>query len=165
MGLIDPVALQRVGNFLVTRLKQQLLIQDQVASGRLINSIEDQVIEGSDSTSLIVLMAPHYIWAENGRNKGGKRPPLDAIIQWVLDKGLESGDKEVISAAWAIQTFIWKNGTSRIVNGKKKRDFIQTVLDQTQEELFNMTSEAVFTKFEATIENIAKEATIKINKP
>jgi hypothetical protein len=166
MSLIDTFELQLIGDFIARNLKQQLMAQGQNASMNLLNSIEPKVIQSTFGTDLIILMAPYYQYVNNGR-KGGKpdkskKPPIGPLIQWVINKGLATGDREVLSAAYAIQNSIWKNGTLESYQGKSKRNFIENTFDRIGDQVLAMVSTKVFDDFEARIENLAKNATIKL---
>lgn len=167
MSLIDTFELELIGDFIARNLKQQLMAQGQNASMTLLNSIQPAVIPTPFGTDLIILMAPYYQYVNNGR-KGGKpddskKPPIGPLIEWVINKGLATGEREVLSAAYAIQHSIWKNGTLDNYQGKSKRNFIENTFDRIGEQVFLMINRKVFSEIETRIENLARNATIKLS--
>ena len=64
-------------------IKHELVNNDKVASGALLSSIETEVITG-DGEYKVVLHAEDYLkYIEQGRQQGGKFPPIDAIKEWI----------------------------------------------------------------------------------
>jgi len=58
-----------------------------------------------------ILMNEYWKWVNQGRQPGGKRPPLEPLIAWAKSPArLGLNDEEARSAAWGIQTNIWKFG-------------------------------------------------------
>lgn len=168
MSLIDTFEFELIGDFIARNLKEQLMTQGQNASLNLLNSIESRTIQSTFGTDLIILMAPYYQYVNNGR-KGGKpdeskKPPIRPLIDWVINKGLATGDREVLSAAYAIQHSIWKNGTLENYQGKSKRNFIENTFNRIGDEVIAMISTKVFDNFEARIETFARNATVKLTK-
>jgi hypothetical protein len=88
---------------------------DKVASGRLINSVSTKVVERRDETIIEVSMEDYAQWVQSGRAAGKKGVPVDAIEQWIKDRGLQGRDKKGRfitrrSFAFAIQSNIKKFG-------------------------------------------------------
>lgn len=70
-------------------------------------------------TSLVLTIANYYIYIENGREKGTKRIPLSAIIQWLKKKNIAMKNKSknyrgqtpsINKLAFAIQNAIFRDG-------------------------------------------------------
>lgn len=101
-----------VSDELVTEVKDQIYHTDTIASGRLFRSITSQVI-GQFSTNIQVAVGsslPYAEFAEEGRNPG-KQPPVDLIMQWMVDKGVDS-PYGLESGAYLIARSIGEKGTS-----------------------------------------------------
>ena len=64
-------------------------------------------------------IAEYYIYVVSGRRKGARRPPIEAILKWIREKGIDtSWAKTENQAAWAIAKSIQERGI-------KARAFIQ----------------------------------------
>lgn len=74
----------------------------------------------SNGTNMLTLsIAEHYIYVVSGRRKGARRPPIEAILRWIREKGIDtSWAKTENQAAWAIAKSIQERGI-------KARAFIQ----------------------------------------
>ena len=61
------------------------------ASGTLINSINSYVVNNGDEQSLVIEMAGYGQFVDEGR-LAGSYPPVAAIMQWLLEKGINVRD-------------------------------------------------------------------------
>lgn len=58
-----------------------------------------------------ILMNEYWKWVNQGRQPGGKRPPLDPLVEWAKSPTrLGLNDEEARSAAFGIQTNIFRFG-------------------------------------------------------
>jgi hypothetical protein len=88
---------------------------NKVASGRLKNSVNVEVLPSEDRPIIRIFMEDYWIWVQNGRLPGKKGVPVNMIEQWIKDRGLTGRDKKGRfikrrSFAFAIQTNIKKFG-------------------------------------------------------
>jgi hypothetical protein len=90
-----------------------------------------------------------------GRRPGGKRVPIQALINWIEIKGFAHGNK-AIQMAWAVQHAIWKNGVPTDKDEGKKM-FVTRVLERSQVKIFDDIKNAVGFYFNAEIENIIRQ--------
>lgn len=77
------------------------------ASGKLADSIRYE----ADNNGLKVFALDYFYYVEKGR-KGGKRPPMKVIEQWITDKGILIEEKKKKSLAFLIARKIGQEGTS-----------------------------------------------------
>lgn len=70
------------GKELADKNKRNLVNDDAVASGKLINSIRYIFNKNNTSFEISMEMAEYWKYVENGR-KSGKFPPISAIREWV----------------------------------------------------------------------------------
>lgn len=107
------------------------------ASGKFADEL---VVETTDDSAKII-GEKYAEQLEYGR-KRGKRPPVEALKQWVIDKGIASQAKKVSSIAWAIAYKISQKGwkrqkhggvelVSKVVTDKR----IQEIIDKVGNEL------------------------------
>jgi hypothetical protein len=109
---IQKVLSQRVYPFGFAKYRG---LGDKVASGRLKNSVNVQVMPSEDRPIIRIFLEDYWIWVQNGRLPGKKGVPIQAIEQWIKDRGLTGRDKKGRftkrkSFAFAIQTNIKKFG-------------------------------------------------------
>lgn len=76
------------GGALATKLKQSLKKRNNIAFGKLINSIESKVEDYGSRISLSVKMN-NYGWFINKNYKPSKMPPVDLILAWMDRKGIK----------------------------------------------------------------------------
>ena len=102
-------------NNLMADLKKEHLRLGMKASGNWIDSLEVQTTE----TSGKLIGAKYSEQLETGRSKG-KFPPIEAIKQWIVDKGIINniqGNITVSSLAFVIARKISKQGWKRKDHG------------------------------------------------
>lgn len=73
------------GKELADKYKRNLVNDDAVDSGKLINSIRYIFNKNNTSFEISMEMAEYWKYVENGR-KSGKFPPISAIREWVKVK-------------------------------------------------------------------------------
>lgn len=90
-------------------------LSDKVASGKLRRSVNVEVVSSQDRPIIKIFMEDYWVWVQSGRLPGKKGVPVNAIEQWIKDRGLTGRDKKGRfikrrSFAFAIQTNIKKFG-------------------------------------------------------
>jgi hypothetical protein len=91
-------------------------VGNKVASGKLRDSISVNVVKVNEGETIIqVLTAEYAQWVQSGRLPGKKGVPVDALEQWIKERGLTGRDKrgrfiKRRSFAFAIQSNIKKFG-------------------------------------------------------
>jgi hypothetical protein len=129
-------------------------LSDKVASGKLKNSVNVQVKDTNDGAVFSIFMEEYYIWVQNGRLPGKKGVPVDAIENWIKDRGLTGRDKKGRfikrqSFAFAIQKNIKKFGI-------RPSNFLDVAFDklQSNERLLELIGEESFDELVNLIEGI-----------
>lgn len=114
------------------KLKQELIQKHNElkmkASGEWGRSLEVDVIQSDGSIKGIIKGLDYSVYMQNGR-AGGKMPPLQALEQWIINKGLKPlEDKMKISSlAYLIARKIAQDGTKRFQTGGTP-EFIDAVI-------------------------------------
>lgn len=90
-------------------------LSDKVASGRLRNSVQVNIIPDENRTVIQIFMEDYWQWVQSGRLPGKRNVPVDAIEKWIKQRGLTGRDKKGKfisrkSFAFAISTNIKKFG-------------------------------------------------------
>jgi DNA-binding ferritin-like protein (Dps family) len=137
---------------------------DKVASGKLLNSIDYEVITGSDGNPTLEISYIDYFENVNlGRRREKKKVPINALLNWIKVRGLKGRNKKGqfipnLSFAFAIQTNIFKFGI-RETNIYDKGldgllDFVDNPPPELQgelQEIYRMIGEDVNNFIEKTI--------------
>ena len=87
--LIDLPHVQAVMEEMAIAIRNEyqdnLIRNDRIASGDLLNNIEYEVTRGDFTYTIYVKMRDYWYYVENGR-KAGKWPPIDNILNWIKIK-------------------------------------------------------------------------------
>ena len=165
---------KKVGKLIIASLQKELLGQGHKATGNLINSFEQRVIELPNSIVIEILMDEYGIYVNEGRKKESKKVPISVLVKWIEQKAIASGDKEVKSVAFAIQQVIWAegsptDGSSRkgtkgsfeFSNNGRRKGFIDFVIDNELDGVYNELEKQVFKGYDDAIATIVKDFNIK----
>ena len=87
--LIDLPHVQAVMEEMAIAIRNEyqdnLIRNDRIASGDLLNNIEYEITRGDFTYTIYVKMKDYWYFVENGR-KAGKRPPIQNILDWIKIK-------------------------------------------------------------------------------
>ena len=156
------VDFKKVGKLIIASLQKELLGQGHKATGNLINSFEQRVIELPNSIVIEILMDEYGIYVNEGRKTGGKKVPISVLVEWIERKAIASGDKEVKSLAFAIQNTIHKEGiptkgSFKFSNNGRRKGFIDFVIDNELDDVYNELEKQVFEGYDDAIATIVKD--------
>lgn len=97
--------------------KAELIAEGKRATGDLIKSVRGEVTIEGDVYSAVLNVADYYKYVEWGRRRGGKMPPISAILKWVQVKPVIARPNTLTGRvptqqqlAWAIAKSIQQNG-------------------------------------------------------
>ena len=160
------VDFKKVGKLIIASLQKELLGQGHKATGDLINSFEQRVIELPNSIVIEILMNEYGIYVNEGRKTGGKKVPINVLVEWIERKAIASGDKDVKSMAFAIQNTIHKEGiptkgSFKFSNNGRRKGFIDFVIDNELDQVYNELEQQVFKGYDDAIATIVKDFNIK----
>ena len=156
------VDFKKVGKLIIASLQKELLGQGHKATGNLINSFEQRVIELPNSIVIEILMDEYGIYVNEGRKTGGKKVPISVLVEWIERKAIASGDKDVKSLAFAIQNTIHKEGiptkgSFKFSNNGRRKGFIDFVIDNELDGVYNELEKQVFEGYDDAIATIVKD--------
>lgn len=87
--LIDLPHVQAVMEEMAIAIRNEyqdnLIRNDRIASGNLLNNIEYEITRGDFTYTIYVKMKDYWYYVENGR-KAGKMPPIQNILDWIKIK-------------------------------------------------------------------------------
>ena len=103
-------------------------VGNKVASGKLKNSVQVNVVQKKNETVLQVLMEEYGNYVQSGRRPGKRGVPIKSLLDWIKDRNLKGRDKKGryitnLSFAFGIQQNIKKYGI-------KPADFIGVSLEK-----------------------------------
>ena len=164
------VDFNKVGKLIIASLQKELIQQGHEASGNLVNSFEQRVIEVPNSIVIEILMDEYGIYVNEGRAKKKKKVPISALVKWIEQKAIVNGDKKVKSLAFAIQQVIWAegsptDGSSRkgtkgsfeFTNNGRRKGCIDFVIDNELDEVYNELEQQVFEGYDDAIATMVKD--------
>jgi hypothetical protein len=156
------VNFKRVGKLIIASLQKELIEQGHEASGNLVNSFEQRVIEVPNSIVIEILMDEYGIYVNEGRKTGGKKVPINVLVDWIERKAIVNGDKEVKSLAFAIQQTIHKEGiptkgSFKFSNNGRRKGFIDFVINNELDEVYNELEQQVFEGYDDAIATMVKD--------
>ena len=156
------VDFNKVGKLIIASLQKELIEQGHQASGNLVNSFEQRVIEVPNSIVIEILMDEYGIYVNEGRKTGGKKVPINVLVDWIERKAIVNGDKEVKSLAFAIQQTIHKEGiptkgSFKFSNNGRRKGFIDFVINNELDEVYNELEQQVFEGYDDAIATMVKD--------
>ena len=160
------VDFKKVGKLIIASLQKERLGQGHKATGNLINSFERRVIELRNSIVIEILMDEYGIYVNEGRKTGGKKVPINVLVDWIERRAIASGDKDVKSIAFAIQNTIHKEGmptkgSFKFSNNGRRKGFIDFVIDNELDGVYNELERQVVEGYDDAIATIVKDFNIK----
>lgn len=97
--------------------RAELIAEGKRATGNLIKSVRGEVVIRNEVYSAVLNVADYYKYVEWGRKKGGKMPPISAIMKWIQVKPVIPRPNTLTGRvptqqqlAWAIAKSIQQNG-------------------------------------------------------
>lgn len=146
-----------IGQFIINELGAELIKQQHRATGELIASLDYRA--KNNNTTLEILMNDYGAYVNRGRRAGGKKVPIQALVDWIKVKGIETNNKKAVSIAFAIQKTIEKEGIPTRNSRKrgKRTGFVDDTLVRISNELNKLFLEATSKQVEIQIDNLVKE--------
>ena len=147
---------------IISELQAELIGQGHKATGSLVNSFEGSVLTLPNSIVIQILMNDYGIYVNEGRREGVKRVPLKVLMDWVEQRAIASGNKEVKNVAFAIQEKIFQEGSPTkgsfkfAPNGRRK-GFIDFVIDNKIDPILSVLGDDIFKDFDTLVSNITKD--------
>ena len=156
------VDFKKVGQLIISSLQKELIEQGHQATGSLVNSFEQRVIEVPNSIVIEILMDEYGIYVNEGRKTGGKKVPINVLVDWIERKAIVNGDKQVKSLAFAIQQTIHKEGiptkgSFKFTNNGRRKGFIDFVINNELDDAVMQLEEQVFKGYDETIATMVKD--------
>lgn len=147
---------------------QELTNQGHRATGQLIDTLQNPVIDNPKGIEIQGIMNRYGLALEKKRQPG-KPPPVAVLMQWIRTKGISSPNRTTRQIAFAIQEAIRREGIPttgrRTPNGKgsfrfskvgRRTAWITQTLKQAETLIEQRTFEAVGAQADVVITNIVR---------
>lgn len=151
--LIDLPHVQAVMEEMAIAIRNEyqdnLIRNDRIASGDLLNNIEYEITRGDFTYTIYVKMKDYWYYVENGR-KAGKWPPIQNILDWIKIKPVlprpnaEGKLPTPQQLAFLIARKIGEEGTEGTQDLRKATD---TIWDTFEDRLYEAIDEDVDAAF------------------
>ena len=151
--LIDLPHVQAVMEEMAIAIRNEyqdnLIRNDRIASGDLLNNIEYEVTRGDFTYTIYVKMKDYWYYVENGR-KAGKWPPIQNILDWIKIKPVlprpnaEGKLPTPQQLAFLIARKIGEEGTEGTQDLRKATDTIWDTFEDRLDEAIDEDVDAAF---------------------
>jgi hypothetical protein len=154
--------LQLIGNFIVDQLIKVLDDQGHRNTGKLQESLRPVVTQGTSGWVITIYGKDYAKYVDRGIPSGVWVSPY-ALAEWVEQKGIATGEKEIKNIAFAIRQKIFQEGSPtkgslKFSNSGKRDDFIQVMLDENANVIFQMVFDLFSREVAISLRNtIAKQ--------
>ena len=150
--------LNDIGQFIINELAKELIKQDHKATGKLIESLDYKVNTSIAGTDLLIEMEDYGTYVNTGRKRGAAKVPIDALVDWIKVKGIETNNKKVLGMAFAIQKTIQKQGIPTVNSRKrgKRVEFVDDTLKRIQSIIERKIEDLAAKTVEIQVDNFVK---------
>lgn len=165
-------SLGKVGRFIIDKLREELINQGHENTGRLISELRYDIVKDADGFTLQIFMDKYGIFVNNGvtgsriaynRGSGAKNSLyIQALMEWIRQKGIESGDREVKNFAFAIANKHKKegmptSGSSRFSKNGRRTGFIDDTIEKNSFEVANELTFDIGNSVEIFFDNLVRK--------
>lgn len=99
-------------------LRKNSALRKQLLSAGAVQISQQRGAGGKFGSLGLQIIAQDYLqWLDTGRKPGGKKVPIEALLKWVRQRGLNRGKNgrftgaaSINQIAWAVQRAIWLHG-------------------------------------------------------
>lgn len=148
--------LDEYGRAVKDMYQENLVYDNAVASGELLNSVKYILQHNQSSYEVSLSLLDYWKYLENGR-KAGKFPPINKILDWIRVKPVIPRPYNGKLPTEEQLAFLISRKIA--LEGTKPRDILKLTLDEINEEYFVKISDALAKDVEEDIDNflITKE--------
>lgn len=148
--------LDEYGRAVKDMYQENLVYDNAVASGELLNSVKYIFQHNQSSFEVSLSLLDYWKYLENGR-KAGKFPPINKILDWIRVKPVIPRPYNGKLPTEEQLAFLISRKIA--LEGTKPRDILKLTLDEINEEYFVKISDALAKDVEEDIDNflITKE--------
>ena len=156
--------LEKIYGYLRTEMINELLAQGHSNTGKLIDSIDKEIIHSTDFIQLNGTFIFYGKFVDTGRRAGARKVPIAALEEWIKQKGFESEAKKIKGMAFAIQKTIFDKGisTPQSWKGETTKDWMTKTLKENDANIKDDVFDAVRSAMELIIFNIVRDTNVSI---
>lgn len=156
--------LEKIYGYLRTEMINELLQQGHSNTGKLIDSIDREIVQSTDYIQLNGTFVFYGKYVDTGRRAGARKVPIFVLEEWIKQKGIESDIKKVKGLAFAIQKTIFDKGISTPASwkGESTKDWMTKTLKENDPQIKDDVFNAVRTAMELIIFNIVRDTNVSI---
>jgi len=157
--------LELIGDFVVEQLVKVLDDQGHRNTGKLQDTMRSEVKTSGKGYEIIIYGKEYAKYVDRGIPSGVWVNPY-ALAEWVEQKGIATGEKEIKNVAFAIRQKIFQEGSPtkgslKFSNSGKRDEFIKVMLDANANVIFQMAFDVFSREVAVTLRNtIAKQRKI-----
>ena len=160
--------LELIAEFILDKLREELEEQDHRATGDLIDSMQAIVGVKSGGFEITIIANDYAKYMEEGFSPGKWVNPY-ALAEWVERKGIATGVKEIKAAAFAIRAAIHRegmptNGSYKFSKNGRRTGFIDFVMDENAEAIFEKALEVFTKEIDLSLTNIVNKNKVTFEK-
>jgi len=144
-------ALTKYGDTIVELMKDFLVRNKRVATGKLVNEMKSYVEEEDDKAFLYVDVANYGKYVDSGRKPNSKWPPVKSIRDWIKVKGIKPNKPKMTQEQLA---FVMARSIG--IRGVPAVPFLD-IWDNHYEELEEIIEDAAAEDLEDAINDFVKE--------
>ena len=137
--------LQLIGDFIVEQLVKVLDDQGHRNTGKLQDTMKSTVKQSGGGFEIVITGQDYAKYVDRGIPAGVWVSPY-ALAKWIEQKGIETGESEIKSLAFAIRQTIFKEGSPtkgslKFSKSGKRDEFIKVMLDANANVIFQKVFE------------------------
>lgn len=157
--------LQLIGDFIVEQLVKVLDDQGHRNTGKLQDSMRSVVTSSGKGYDITIYGQDYAKYVDRGIPAGVWVNPY-ALAEWVEQKGIATGEREVKNIAFAIRHKIYQEGSPtkgslKFSKSGKRDEFIKVMLDENANIIFQMVFDLFSREVAISLRNtIAKQRKI-----
>ena len=155
------VLLDLVGEFFVEKFREEIAMQGHNNTKTLIETMR---FETNGVDTIDVYMQDYAKFVDSGI-RPGKKVSVYALIEWIEQKGIATGEKEVKGMAFAIRKKIEQEGSPtrsgetnafQFTNNGRRTGFIQLVISEQSKFVLSLIREELGTFSSGFFDNVIK---------
>lgn len=150
------VAVTKTYDYLHAAMVQELVSQGHRNTGKLMDSIKSTISKDVDWIQLDCSFTFYGKFVDSGRQPHARKVPIDALIEWMNQKGFEGDAKQIKGMAFAIQKSIFDKGisTPQSWRGRETRDWMTKTLNENEKKTTDMVIHGVEQAFHAAVKGM-----------
>lgn len=121
---------------IIESLRQNLIQLDKDQPGKLLQSIDIKITKNSSSLVFTLRMEDYWKYVDEGRRKGARMPPINALLEFIKVRGIKpnakiiKGKKKQVNRDKALKQVAFAIGKTISKKGIKPTYFFSDVINE-----------------------------------